>query len=74
MLKNARGSSKYRGVSWYKPHDKWRGSIVVNGKSKHLGYFPGTAEGEVEAAKSYDAAARKLLGECAVLNFPETPA
>ena len=73
MLKKARGSSKYRGVSWYKPHDKWRGSIVVNGKSKHLGYFPGTAEGEVEAAKSYDAAAKKFLGEFAVLNFPETP-
>jgi hypothetical protein len=67
------GSSKYKGVSWYKPHDKWRASILVNGKAKHLGYFPGTPEGEIQAAKCYDAAARKLLGEDAFLNFPETP-
>jgi hypothetical protein len=67
------GSSKYRGVSWYNPHDRWRASIVVNGKAKHLGYFPGTPDGEIEAAKCYDAAARKLLGKCAVLNFFETP-
>ena len=73
MLKKP-GSSQYRGVSWYKPHDKWRASIVVNGKAKHLGYFSGTPAGEIEAAKRYDAAASKFLGKDAVLNFPETPA
>mgnify|MGYP006450878951 CR=1 FL=1 len=34
-----KGSSKYTGVSWYKPAKKWRSYIKINGKSKHLGYF-----------------------------------
>ena len=33
------GTSKYIGVSWHKPLSKWRTSIRVNKKRKHLGYF-----------------------------------
>lgn len=32
-------TSKYIGVSWSKVSNKWQGSISINGKQKHLGYF-----------------------------------
>ncbi len=60
-------SSKYKGVSWYKPKNCWRGMIKVEGKNKSLGYF----ESEVEAAKAYDEAARKYHKEYAYQNFCE---
>ena len=31
-------SSKYPGVSWYKPNQKWRAQIEINGEKKHLEY------------------------------------
>lgn len=32
-------TSGYKGVSWYKPYKKWRATIRISGKKKHLGYF-----------------------------------
>ncbi len=58
-------SSKYKGVSRCKNANKWRAVICHNGRDIHLGYF----EDETEAAKAYDAAAKKYRGEFAVLNF-----
>jgi hypothetical protein len=61
-------SSKYRGV-WYdrkRPH-KWRASIRVNRKRKHLGYF----KNETDAAKAYDRAAKLYYKDFAVLNFKD---
>ena len=60
-------SSKYLGVSWYKPREKWRAQISVDGKRKYLGIF----ENEVEAALAYDLAAIEHFGEFANLNFPQ---
>jgi hypothetical protein len=51
-------SSQYPGVSWYKAYQKWRSRIVINGKSKHLGYFMD----EYEAFNVYREAV-ELLGE-----------
>jgi hypothetical protein len=45
-------TSGHTGVSWYKPYSKWRATICLNGKHKHLGYFD-TAE---EAAKAREKA------------------
>ena len=66
-------SSQFKGVTWFKRDSKWRaqisaGPILENGKSKnlHLGYFAD----EADAARAYDAAARRAFGEFAALNFP----
>lgn len=36
---NINSSSNIKGISWYKPYNKWRVQIRLNGKKKHLGYF-----------------------------------
>ena len=50
-------ASGFRGVGRHKAC-KWKASIYIDKKSKPLGYFEGTARGEVDAALAYDAAAR----------------
>lgn len=45
-------SSEYTGVCWDKTALKWKSSIKLNGKDKHLGYFTN----ELEASKAYQAA------------------
>jgi hypothetical protein len=64
--KKGKSSSIYKGVGRARHSGYWRAEIWVNGERRHLGYF----EGEVEAAKAYDEAARKCHGEFAVLNVP----
>lgn len=60
-----RGTSNYKGVGWVKNKRKWRASISIDNKPKHLGYF----EDEKKAAAAYDKAAKEHRGEFAVLNF-----
>jgi len=57
--------SKYRGVSWDKSLNKWRARIMVNGKRISLGVY----DDAKEAAKVYDLAAMRSLGDKAKLNF-----
>jgi hypothetical protein len=74
------GTSKYLGVNLHKAKrlyikkdgtektyvsKRWRASITVDGKTKHLGLF----EKEIDAAKRYDEEAAKTHGEFANLNF-----
>ena len=59
------GKSKYKGVGWDENAQKWRASIYIHNKLKHLGRF----ESEKEAAEAYDAAAKECRGEYAYLNF-----
>jgi hypothetical protein len=54
-------TSKYKGVHWYKRHQKWRASIGHAGGCIHLGYF----EDEYEAHLAYCRAALRLQGEFA---------
>lgn len=62
----AANKSGFRGVSWHKGVGKWVATIGKNRRHKHLGYF----EDPAEAARVRDAAALRLHGEFAKLNFP----
>jgi hypothetical protein len=67
--KRVKKTSRYRGVSQDARSNKWRAQIRVNGRNIYLG----VSDDEVDAAKAYDAAAKKYHGEFAVLNFPDRP-
>lgn len=64
MRKRPGLSSRFKGVSWYALCGKWRASITVNGRFKHLSLF----DDEVEAARAYNRAAREHFKEFALLN------
>ena len=64
--RTAKKTSRYKGVHWHKRQQKYAAAITANKKRKHLGYF----ETEIEAAKAYDRAAKKLHKAFASLNFP----
>ena len=57
------GRSSFKGVHLHR--GKWTARIQIDGKRKHLGYFPS----EQEAAVAYDIAAKHRFGEFAKLNF-----
>jgi hypothetical protein len=60
-----RGASLFTGVT--ARHGRWEARIGLHRKRIHIGSFAS----EAEAARAYDAAALKLHGEFARLNFPQ---
>jgi hypothetical protein len=52
-------TSIYKGVSWSKFANKWSAYIKMDDKKKHLGYFTE----EIQAAKTYNEAAKEIWGE-----------
>ena len=68
-MKKTRGKSRFKGVHWFKPLQKWRAQIIVNYRQITLGTFVV----EEDAARAYDAAAHKHFGEFARPNFNPTP-
>jgi hypothetical protein len=54
-------TSGYKGVWWHQQIGRWRATIAVNGKKKHLGSFQ-SAE---DASKAYQEAAKRLHGDFA---------
>ena len=63
-----RGTSRYQGVSWDRRKGRWFSQIQIRGNRKFLGYY----QDELAAARAYDAAAVKLHGASAALNFPNS--
>lgn len=59
-----RNISGYKGVTFYKPTKKYQAFIMLNKKQIHLGYFPCA----LDAAITYNEAAKKHFGEFAYLN------
>lgn len=62
--KRKNGTSKYKGVSYFKRDGRWRAVISNFGKYTHIGYF----DTEEEAAMAYNEIARNIFGEFAWLN------
>jgi hypothetical protein len=60
------GNTGYRGIE-RTIGGKWHARITVAKKRTNLGVYDDPAD----AARAYDAAAKRLFGEFAVLNFPE---
>jgi hypothetical protein len=60
------GSSKFKGVHWFKPSGKWRAQIKFQREYIYLGLFVS----EVDAAKAYDLKARELGWPEYALNLP----
>jgi hypothetical protein len=58
------GTSRYKGVYWYKAKAKWRAQIYHKSRLILLGYFTD----EDEAALAYNTKAVELFGEYARLN------
>jgi hypothetical protein len=65
--KRGKATSGYRGVTRDARSNRYRARIEFNGRNIHLGTF----DDKVDAAKAYDAGAKKYHGEFAVLNFPD---
>jgi hypothetical protein len=65
--KKANTSSRFIGVCFIKARRRWLVTTKDHGKCIFIGYF----DDETEAAKAYDAAAKKYHGEFACLNFPK---
>lgn len=59
-------TSGYKGVCLLK-NGKWQAQIGYDGRSIYLGIFPDA----ISAAKAYDKAALRLIGDFALLNFPD---
>ena len=59
-------TSYFRGVSWSNSNRAWVAQITVNGRVTYLGSFLH----QINAAKAYDLAAKKLNKSFARLNFP----
>jgi hypothetical protein len=66
--KRSGGSSQYKGVSWCKRSNRWLSQIMINKKTKFLGYF----SDEISAAVAYDTAAIMYFGEFANKNFSDS--
>jgi hypothetical protein len=59
-------TSGFKGVAWHKGRRKWCAHIGKDRVKYYLGYFLVVED----AARAYDAEARKRFGEFACVNFP----
>ena len=62
--KRSNSLSKYKGVGWNAMARKWQVVVSKKGTHNYLGLFVS----EIDAALAYNAAAKELFGEFALLN------
>lgn len=60
------GSSQFKGVAYRKNYGKWHVRVALGNSELHVGFF---CE-EMDAARAYDAVARSVFGDFALINFP----
>lgn len=65
---STRGSSPYKGVSWFPQQGQYGSRIMIDGH----GYLLGLSDSAEEMACMYDAVARHSFGEFAATNFNDT--
>lgn len=58
-------ASRFKGVHWFKPSRKWAARLRSDGRLVFCKYF----DSEEDAARAYDAAARRINGPLAYVNF-----
>ena len=63
-------TSGFIGVTWFECRQKWLCQSSKDGKGMHLGLFPNTEIGKIEAARTYDRFVIENRGAFAVTNFP----
>lgn len=63
-------TSGFKGVSWRKSESVWLCFVSQKNKSICLGYFPGTEEGKIAAAETYDRWVIQHRSATAYTNFP----
>jgi len=61
-----KSANGFRGVTWHK-RGKWQVRVRFCNRVHHIGYFDDIEE----AARAYDAAAKRFHGEFAILNKPQ---
>lgn len=55
----ATNTSGFKGASWHKIKQQWRATIKIDGKPRHIGFFPSVEE----AHDAYCATAKAVFGE-----------
>ena len=65
--KRSGASSRFHGVIYVKDRRKYRAGVYYEGEHLHCGHFTD----EIDAARAHDRKAVEVLGESALLNFPE---
>jgi hypothetical protein len=60
--------SQYKGITWVPARQRWVAQIWINNRRERLGIFTN----EIDAAKTYDAAALFYFGEFARVNFADS--
>ena len=67
FAKKSKGcSSEYKGVCFHKIWKRWQAKLVLNRKTRYLGYF----DNEIEAAEAYDNYKREMGLPEEGMNFP----
>lgn len=63
--KQKNNKSGYKGVSWHKHSNKWIAYVIINKKTKTIGYFKDI----MDAVSAFDKKSKELFGEFAYLNI-----